>query len=209
MLAQGNTSKVAYSTNRSAPIRWANQWDNMDGSITRGFGGASIFFADGLVLQNLTRATEYARLLVSIRLNAVVVNNVNANSTLLSTVNMVGLGRIADVMPPYGVQIGVSLDFASPTEAVANSAVGNLTTYYPINSGVVHWWETITQQLYTTVPDFAGNLVKADSEGKPGPWAYNRTLAPGANLFAKALEPYGGTLMFRAFVYNLLKDSEW
>jgi alpha-glucuronidase len=209
MLAQGNASKVAYVTNPSAPIRWVNQWDNMDGSITRGFGGASTFFSDGAVLQNLTRAAEYARLLASIRLNAVVVNNVNANSTLLSTVNIAGLGRIADVMRPYGIQIGISLHFASPTEAVANSAVGNLTTYDPIDSAVISWWATITQQLYNTVPNLAGYLVKADSEGQAGPLAYNRTLAQGANLFAQALEPYGGILMFRAFVYNLLNESDW
>lgn len=198
MLAQGNASKVAYATNPSAPIRWVNQWDNMDGSITRGFSGASIFFSDGAVLQNLTRAAEYARLLASVRLNAVIVNNVNAKSTLLNTVNIAGLGRIADVMRPYGIQIGISLGFASPTEVVANSAVGNLTTYDPIDPAVVSWWSTITQKLYTTVLDFAGYLVKADSEGQAGPLVYNRTLAQGANLFAKTLEPYGGILTFRA-----------
>ena len=209
MLAQGNTTAVAYATNPTAPVRWVNQWDNLDGSIERGFGGASIFFSDGVVVSNLTRAAEYARLLASIRLNAVVVNNVNANSSILSTVNIAGLGRIADAFRPYGIQLGIALDFASPTEAVANSAVGNLTTYDPLDPAVISWWTTITEQLYATVPDFAGYLVKADSEGEPGPLVYNRTLAQGANLFAKALEPYGGILMFRAFVYNLLNESDW
>lgn len=209
MLAQGNFTKVAYATNPAGNIRWVNQWDNMDGSIERGFGGASLFFANGTVVSNLTRAAQYARLLASIRINAIVINNVNANSTTLSGENIQGVGRVADVMRPYGIQVGLSLDFASPTEGVVNPAVHNLTTYDPLDGAVIQWWTNITDQIYSTIPDFAGYLVKADSEGQPGPLVYNRTLAQGANLFARTLEPYGGTLMFRAFVYNLLNESDW
>lgn len=203
MLAQGNFSEVAFSTNPSAPIRWVNQWDNMDGSIERGYGGTSIFFRDGKIVDDLTRVTQYGRLLASIRINAVVVNNVNANATLLTPDNIKGLGRIADALRPYGVQIGISLNFASP------QTLGGLNTFDPLNTSVIDWWANITQQVYESVPDMAGYLVKADSEGEPGPQTYNRTLAQAANLFAKALQPYDGIVMFRAFVYNQLNESNW
>ncbi|KAJ7443919.1 alpha glucuronidase [Mycena galericulata] len=203
MLAQGNFSDVEYVTNPAAPVRWINSWDNMDGSITRGFGGNSIFFADGGVVPNLTRAAEYARLLSSIRINAAVVNDVNANFTTINPENIQGVGRIADAFRPYGVQLGLSLDFASPME------LGNLSTYDPLDPGVITFWNDITQQIYDRIPDFAGYLVKADSEGTPGPLVYNRTLAQGANLFAQALKPFGGIVMYRAFVYNQLNESVW
>jgi alpha-glucuronidase len=203
MLAQGNFSKVAYATNPNGQLRWVNQWDNMDGSIERGYGGASIFFANNSIVDDLTRAGMYARILASIRVNAVVVNNVNANYTTLEPRNIKGLGRIADAFRPYGIQLGLSLDFASPME------LGALNTYDPLDSAVIEWWDNKTSEIYESVPDMAGYLVKADSEGTPGPLTYNRTLAQGANLFARALEPYGGIVMFRAFVYNQLNESVW
>jgi alpha-glucuronidase len=203
MLAQGNFSKVEYATNPNGQIRWVNQWDNMDGTIERGYGGASIFFANNSIVDDLTRAAEYARLLASIRINAVVVNNVNANYTTLESRNIQGLGRIAEVFRPYGVQLGLSLDFASPME------LGGLKTYDPLNQDVIDWWQKKTDELYQTIPDMAGYLVKADSEGEPGPLTYNRTLAQGGNLFARAVKPYGGVVMFRAFVYNKLHEYIW
>lgn len=175
----------------------------MDGSIERGFAGASIFFANGGIVSDLTRVTEYARLLASIRINSIIVNNVNANATLLEPQNIQGLGRIADAMRPYGVQIGISLNFASP------QTLGNLSTFDPLDQSVISFWTNITEQIYDTVPDFFGYLVKANSEGQPGPLTYNRTLADGANLFAKTLQPHSGILMFRAFVYNQLNESVW
>ncbi|KAL2816430.1 glycoside hydrolase superfamily [Aspergillus cavernicola] len=204
MLAQGNFSDVAYPSNPHAQIRWVNQWDNMDGSIERGYAGPSIFFADGKIVDDLSRAKQYARMLSSVRINAIIVNNVNANATLLSTANMDGLRRIADVMRPYGVQVGISLNFASPID------FGGLDTYDPLDESVVSWWQDITDQLYDRVPDLAGYLVKASSEGQPGPDTYNRTLAEGANLFARTLQPYGGVLMFRAFVYDHhISEDNW
>ncbi|KAJ7245838.1 glycoside hydrolase superfamily [Mycena rebaudengoi] len=204
MLAQGNFSNVEYATNPAAPVRWINSWDNMDGSVTNGFAGNSIFFADGHVVSDLTRASEYARLLSSIRINAVVVNNVNANSTTINPENIQGVGRIADVFRPYGIQLGLSLNFASPM------LLGNLSTYDPLDPEVIAFWDGITKQIYDRIPDFAGYLVKADSEGTPGPMVYNRTLADGANLFAKAIEPFGGIVMYRAFVYNQLpNEGDW
>ncbi|KAJ5958363.1 Glycosyl hydrolase family 67 C-terminal [Penicillium vulpinum] len=203
MLAQGNFSKVAYASNPSAPIRWVNQWDNMDGRIERGYGGPSIFFKDGQIVEDLTRVAEYARLLASIRINAVVINNVNANATLLSPENLDGVARIADVFRPYGIQVGLSLNFASP------KTYGGLSTFDPLDTSVIKWWSDITTQVYDRVPDMAGYLIKADSEGEPGPQTYNRTLADAANLFAKEVQPYGGVVMYRAFVYNQLDESIW
>lgn len=206
MLARGDFSKVAYGTSPDAGIRWINQWDNMDGTIERGYGGASIFFANGTIKDDLTRAAQYARLCASIRLNAIVVNNVNANATLLADENIAGLGRIADVFRPYGIQLAISLRFDSP-----NATEPILGTYDPLDLEVHNWWQNKTERIYNAVPDFAGYLVKANSEGQPGPAEYNRTLADGANLFARAIEPYGGIVMFRAFVYDYqdLDETVW
>ncbi|PKS08772.1 hypothetical protein jhhlp_004825 [Lomentospora prolificans] len=200
-LAQGKTSDDAFASNPDAAIRWVNQWDNLQdggthGSVERGYGGDSIFYWDGKVRDDLTRAGQYARLLASIGINAVVSNNVNANETILKPENMDGLARIADAFRPYGVQLGVALNFASP------QTLGGLETFDPLDEVVIDWWQGITDSLYKRIPDLAGYLVKANSEGQPGPLTYNRTLADGANLFARTLKPYGGTLMFRAFVYD-------
>ncbi|KAK9578695.1 hypothetical protein V6Z93_009641 [Aspergillus fumigatus] len=204
MLAQGNFSQVSYATSPHAPIRWVNQWDNMDGSIERGYGGPSIFFKDGVILQDLSRVQQYARLLASVRINGIIVNNVNANASLLMPSNMDGLARIADIFRPYGIRVGISLNFASP------STLGNLSTYDPFDSSVIAWWGNVTDQLYARIPDMAGYLVKANSEGQPGPTTYNRTLADGANMFARALKPYGGVVMFRAFVYDHhISEDNW
>ncbi|CAG8215811.1 unnamed protein product [Penicillium salamii] len=204
MLAQRNFSKVAYASNPSAPIRWVNQWDNMDGSIERGYGGPSIFFKNGQIIKDLTRVKEYARLLASIKINAIVINNVNANATILSSTNLDGVARVADVFRPYGIQVGLSLNFASP------QTFGGLDTFDPLDASVIQWWSNITAQVYERVPDMAGYLVKADSEGQPGPQTYNRTLSDAANLFAKEVQPYGGIVMYRAFVYDHhLNESNW
>ncbi|ORY58892.1 glycoside hydrolase superfamily [Pseudomassariella vexata] len=191
MLAQRNFSQVAYATSPSAPIRWVNEWDNLDGSIERGFAGPSIFFQNGGVVDDLARVSQYARLLASIRVNGIIVNNVNANFNLLNASNMAGLGRVANAMRPYGVCIGISLNFDSPRN------LSSLMT---------------TDELYEHVPDLAGFLVKANSEDQPGPLTYNRTLADGANLFARALKPHGNgiVMLFRAFVYDHhLNESNW
>ena len=203
-LARGEFDKVAYVSNPHSPIRWANQWDNLDGSIERGYAGPSIFFENGFVANNLTRVAEYARLLASIRINGIIVNNVNANATLLSAQNIKGLGRLADVMRPYGVQLGISLNFASP------QTFGGLDTFDPLNATVDAWWANVTDEIYEQVPDMAGYLVKANSEGQPGPLTYGRTLWQGANMFARAVKPHGGIVMFRAFVYdNHINETNW
>lgn len=203
-VARNNVTIGSRVSNPQAPIRWTNEWDNMDGSIERGYGGASNFFRGGYVVNDtyISRVAEYARLLASIGINGVIVNNVNANATLLSDRNIEGLGRLADAMRPYGVQLGISLNFASP-----NATLG---TFDPLDPKVDAWWANITDQVYSKVPDMAGYLVKANSEGQPGPLTYNRTLADGANMFARAVEPHKGVVMFRAFVYdNNISYGNW
>ncbi|KAI0165143.1 glycoside hydrolase family 67 protein [Hypoxylon sp. FL1284] len=205
MLAQANFTEVAYATNPSAAIRWVNQWDNMDGTIERGYAGLSIFFENNATVSNTTRVAQYARLLASIRVNGIIVNNVNANPIILSDANMAGLGRIADAMRPWGVRIGISLNFASP------QTFGGLDSFDPLDEAVVGWWNATTDKLYGHVPDLAGYLVKANSEGQPGPMTYNRTLAEGANVFARAAARHGGVVVFRAFVYDNenLDERNW
>lgn len=204
-LAQGDFSSVSHAANPSAPIRWSNHWDNLDGSIERGYGGPSIFFKNGEVVQDLTRVSQLARLMASIRLNGIIVNNVNANSTLLNENNLNGLRRIADLMRPYGVRIGVALYFDAP------KALGGLPTSDPLDPDVIAWWNKKTDELYEHVPDLIGYLIKANSEGQPGPLTYNRTLADAANMFARALKRHGdGLVMYRAFVYNHhLDEANW
>jgi alpha-glucuronidase len=207
MLGQGNFSLVEYATSPSVPIRWANQWDNLDasgshGSVERGYAGPSIFFRNGGVVSDMTRIAQYGRLLASIRINGIIVNNVNANANLLNDRNLDGLGKIAEALRPYGVKVGISLNFASP------QSLGGLSTFDPLDNGVINWWKQKTDQIYKRIPDFAGYLVKANSEGQPGPLTYRRTLADGANMFAKAVKAYGGVIMFRAFVYDQLSYSD-
>ena len=203
-LARGDFSDVDLVSNPDAPIRWTNEWNNLDGSIERGYAGPSIFFKNGVIVQDLTRVAQYARLLASLGINGIVVNNVNANATLLTDSNIDGLGRLADTIRPYGLQLGISLNFASP------QLLGGLSTFDPLDSSVIAWWTERTKKLYQRVPDLSGYLVKANSEGQPGPLTYNRTLADGANLFARAVQPYGGIVMFRAFVYNHHADwNDW
>ena len=201
VLAQANVSDFSLTSNPDAPIRWVNQWDNMQdggthGSVERGYGGDSIFFWDGYVREDLTRAAQYARLLASIGINAVVVNNVNANASILAPESLDGVARIADAFRPYGVQLGLSLNFAAP------QLLGGLPTADPLDKAVADWWQGVSDAVYRRIPDMAGYLVKANSEGQPGPLTYNRTLADGANMFARTVKRYGGIVMFRAFVYN-------
>lgn len=184
-LAQGNFAPISEVHNPAAPIRAANQWDELSGRIGRGYGGPSIYLENGTFKQDLTRARQYARLLASIGINMLVVNDANAETDFLTAENIQGLGRVADAFRPWGVQLGLSLNFSSPVP------IGGLSTYDPLDPGVVDFWNAITSEIYQSVPDFAGYLVKADSEDQPGPLQYNRTLSDGANLFANALKPYG------------------
>jgi alpha-glucuronidase len=128
----------------------------------QGYGGLSIFWSNGTVRENLDRVTDYARIMASVGLNAIVINNVNADSNILNTTNIAGMKRIADAMRPYGVQIGASMNFAAPM------LLGNLSTFDPLDPGVVAFWQQKAAAIYAAVPDFAGYLIKANSEGQPG-----------------------------------------
>ncbi len=182
--------------NPSAPIRWTNEWDNLDGSIERGYGGHSIFFAGGNVLADLSRVRDYARLLASVGINGCVVNNVNADTRVISGDFLPQLARLAAAFRPWGIRISVAVDFASPQK------MGGLNTFDPLDARVAEWWRQKADEVYQAVPDLGGFLMKADSEGRQGPSAYGRTHAEAANVIARALKPHGGVLIYRAFVYN-------
>jgi alpha-glucuronidase len=180
----------------SAPIRWVNQWDNLDGSIERGYGGRSIFFEDGHVVADLTRARDYARLLASLGIDGCTVNNVNASPRMLASDFLPELARIADAFRPWGVQLSIAVDFASP------KSIGNLNTFDPLDPAVAKWWSDKADEIYDRIPDLGGFVLKADSEGRVGPSTYGRTHADAANVLAQALERHGGMLIYRGFVYN-------
>lgn len=178
------------------PIRWVDEWDNLNGTIERGYGGPSIFFGNGHVRDNLGAVGEYARLLASIGINGCNVNNVNGAAPFLTPEWLNGLKRIADTMRPWGVRLAISVDIASPQK------IGGLTTFDPLDPKVQAWWAAKVNQIYALIPDFAGFTVKADSEGQAGPASYRRSAADAANLLANALAPHGGVVLYRAFVYN-------
>jgi alpha-glucuronidase len=180
----------------SAPIRWAYQWDNLDGTIERGYAGGSIFFENGGVRPTLTQVSEYARLLASVGINGCNVNNVNADLHILDADLIPQLARIAEAFRPWGVQLGIAIDVSLPKTA------GGLDTFDPLEVRVANWWQKKFDEVYRAIPDFGGVVVKADSEGRPGPSSYGRTPADAANVIARALKPHGGVVFYRAFVYD-------
>src|SRR6202522_868303 len=180
----------------SSSIRWVNQWDNLDGSIERGYAGRSIFFDNGHVRPDLTRVGEYGRLLASVGLNGATVNNVNSDLRTLEPEMIHEFARIADALRPWGVRMSLSVDLSSP------QAVGHLPTFDPADPTVIAWWQAKVDEIYKAIPDFAGFVIKADSEGRVGPSQYHRTPAEAANAVARALKPHGGLVLYRGFVYN-------
>ena len=179
-----------------APLRWVDQWDNLDGGIERGYAGRSIFFEGGKVRPDLTRVREYARLLASLGINGCAINNVNANPHLLEEDFLPQIARIADAFREWGIRIAISIDLSSP------KVIGGLDTFDPLDPRLSQWWRERVDSIYRRIPDFGGFVVKADSEGRPGPSAYGRTPADAANVIARALKPHGGILFYRAFVYD-------
>ena len=180
----------------SAPVRWTNEWDNLDGSIERGYAGRSIFFENGHVVRDLTRARDYARLLASIGVNGCTVDSVNADPRVLTSEFIAELARIAAVFQPWGVRMSIAVDFSSPQR------IGGLDTFDPLDLKVAAWWKQKADEVYGAIPDLGGFVLKADSEGRLGPSAYGRTHADAANVIARALKPHGGLLLYRAFVYD-------
>ncbi len=179
-----------------APIRWVNQWDNLDGRIERGYAGRSIFFENGSVRADLKRVRDYARLLASVGINGCTINNVNADPRILEDSFLPQLARIANVFRPWGVRLSVAVDLSSPKR------IGGLDTFDPLDSRVTEWWRKKVDEIYQQIPDFGGFVVKADSEGRAGPSTYGRTPAEAADVIAHALAPHGGIVFYRAFVYN-------
>lgn len=183
-------------------LRILNHWDNIDGSIERGYSGKSFFF-DNEELIISERTKDYARLLASVGINASVINNVNvrgAATELVTDRYLDKLKVLADLFAGYGVKLYLCANFAAPIE------IGGLTVSDPIDEGVIEWWRNCVKKVYDIIPNFGGFLIKADSEGRPGPFTYDRTHADGANMLAKILKPYGGLLIWRCFVYNCQQD---
>lgn len=184
-------------------LRMINQWDNVDGSIERGYAGESIFYEKGEFTRDLGRIRDYARLLASTGINAISINNVNVHQreSLFLTEQFLGdVARVASEFRAYGIQLFLSVNYASPIE------IGGLNTADPLDEQVREWWNVQTAKVYAAIPDFGGYLVKADSENRPGPFTYNRDHADGANMLAEALRPFNGVVIWRCFVYNCKQD---
>lgn len=177
-------------------IRVLNHWDNLDGTVERGYAGRSLWKWEELTDTVSARYREYARANASVGINGTVLNNVNASPEILSAGYLQKVRKLADVFRPYGIRVYLSVNFASPMK------LGGLSTADPLNEEVARWWKEKVQEIYGLIPDFGGFLVKANSEGQPGPCDYGRTHAEGANMLAEALKPYGGIVMWRAFVYS-------
>lgn len=177
-------------------IRWINHWDNLDGSIERGYGGRSIFWDNLHARTDLSRVSDYGRMLASLGINACSINNVNANPKILAGDFLGEIAKVAAAFRPWGVRAVLSVDFGSP------KTVGGLDTFDPLNPAVAAWWKSTFDGIYAAVPDLAGVIIKADSEGRVGPSAYARTHADAANVVARALKPHGGLIFYRGFVYD-------
>jgi len=186
--------------NPSYEYRLMNHWDNPDGSVERGYAGHSIFWRkdSSFVVTAKDKALwqQYARANASVGLNGAVINNVNASPLILSAEYLGRTKAIADVLRPYGVKTFLAVKFSSPV------LLGGLKTADPLDPAVKKWWQAKAKEIYQQIPDFGGFLVKASSEGQPGPQDYGRTHADGANMLADAVKPYGGLVMWRAFVYS-------
>jgi alpha-glucuronidase len=176
-------------------LRILDHWDNLDGTVERGYAGRSLWDWDRLPAIH-PRLIDYARANASIGINGAVLNNVNADARILTTEYLRKVAAIADPWRPYGIRVYLSARFSAPIE------IGGLPTADPLDPRVRAWWRAKADEIYRFVPDFGGFLVKANSEGQPGPQSYGRTHADGANMLAQALAPHGGTVLWRAFVYS-------
>ena len=191
----------AVVSNPSYELRLLNHWDNLDGTIERGYAGNSVFWRHGKDSMTVTEQDkllwqEYARANASIGINGAALNNVNSSPQALARNTLMKAKAIADVLRPYGIKTYLSVNFSSP------AILGGLRTSDPLDADVQGWWKAKVEEVYSLVPDFGGFLVKANSEGQPGPQDFGRTHADGANMLADALKPHGGIVMWRAFVYS-------
>ena len=182
--------------------RLLDHWDNPDGSIERGYAGESLWKWKELPGRVDKRVADYGRACASIGINGTVLNNVNADPVMLTTSYLEKVGALAKALRPYGLRVYLSANFGAP------KAIGGLPTADPLDPQVIQWWQAKAGEIYALIPDFGGFLVKANSEGQPGPLDYGRSHADGANLLAKALAPHGGVVIWRAFVYNDRVDKD-
>lgn len=211
---QQNFSKAIDETEKpQVSLRILNHWDNLDGSIERGYAGKSIFKWEeiklgkngkgGSISKSLhDRLITYARANASLGINGSVLNNVNASPKMMTAEYINKVKIIANILRPYGIRVYLSINFASPM------ALGYTKTADPLDKKVQQWWQKKAKEIYATIPDFGGFLVKANSEGQPGPGDYHRTHADGANMLADAVKPYGGIIMWRSFVYGANHKGE-
>ena len=211
---QQNFSKAIDETEKpQVGLRILNHWDNLDGSIERGYAGKSIFKWEeiklgkngkgGSISKSLhDRLITYARANASLGINGSVLNNVNASPKMMTAEYINKVKAIANILRPYGIRVYLSINFASPM------ALGYTKTADPLDKKVQQWWKKKAKEIYATIPDFGGFLVKANSEGQPGPGDYHRTHADGANMLADAVKPYGGIIMWRSFVYGANHKGE-
>lgn len=211
---QQNFSKAIDETEKpKVGLRILNHWDNLDGSIERGYAGKSIFKWEeiklgkngkgGSISKSLhDRLITYARANASLGINGSVLNNVNASPKMMTAEYINKVKVIANILRPYGIRVYLSINFASPM------ALGYTKTADPLDKKVQQWWQKKAKEIYATIPDFGGFLVKANSEGQPGPGDYHRTHADGANMLADAVKPYGGIIMWRSFVYGANHKGE-
>jgi alpha-glucuronidase len=211
---QQNFSKAIDETEKpQVGLRILNHWDNLDGSIERGYAGKSIFKWEeiklgkngkgGSICKSLhDRLITYARANASLGINGSVLNNVNASPKMMTAEYINKVKIIANILRPYGIRVYLSINFASPM------ALGYTKTADPLDKKVQQWWKKKAKEIYATIPDFGGFLVKANSEGQPGPGDYHRTHADGANMLADAVKPYGGIIMWRSFVYGANHKGE-
>lgn len=197
MQETGQNVVEAQTTENSAyNLRILNHWDNMDRTVERGYAGQSLWNWEELPNTLSDRYKEYARANASIGINGTVLNNVNASPKILSAEYLQKVKALADIFRPYGLRVYLSVNFASPM------ALDSLSTADPLDKEVIRWWKNKVKEIYRIIPDFGGFLVKANSEGQPGPCDFGRTHAEGANMLADALKPYKGIVMWRAFVYG-------
>lgn len=202
-LALGQSIPAISKLRPSQQLRMINHWDNMDGSIERGYAGESIFFSNNRFRRDFQLVRAYARLLASVGINALSINNVNVHvleTRLILEENLPEIKMINDIFASYGIKTFLSINFASPKK------LGGLDTADPLSEDVQQFWQGICRNIYRAIPDFGGFVVKADSEGEPGPFAYGRSHDDGANMLAKALKPYGGKCIWRCFVYDCKQD---
>ena len=202
MAAGGELSQLPVEIVPAMPLRMMNHWDNMDGSIERGYSGESFFYKDYEILWD-ERLEHYTRMMASIGINGIVINNVNVHEKetyLITDTYLQKVKQYADLFQRYGIKLYTSVNFAAPME------LAGFDNCDPLESQVAEWWKETTAHVYEVIPEFGGYLVKADSEGRPGPFTYGRTHADGANMLARALAPHGGIVIWRCFVYNCGQD---